>query len=81
MGLALMKSRSVDAAFKALKDGQADTMIILENDLYRRADAKLVDDAFDRAKNIIVLDHLINPTSSNADVTLPAATLGPTVRW
>ncbi len=69
-----MNGKSVDAAFKTLQNGQADTMIILENDLFRRADAKIVDDAFDRAKNVIVIDHLINPTSSKADITLPAAT-------
>ena len=56
------------------RDGKVDTVIILENDLYRRADAKIVDDALASAKNIIVIDHLINPTSSKADVTLPAAT-------
>ena len=74
MGLALMKSKNMQAAFKIILDGQADTMIILENDLFRRADAKIVDEALDHAKNIIVIDHLINPTSSKANVALPAAT-------
>jgi NADH-quinone oxidoreductase subunit G len=74
MGLTLMKGKNTSEAFKALKDGQADTLIILENDLYRRADAKIVDEALSLAKNIIVIDHLINSTSSKADVTLPAAT-------
>jgi NADH-quinone oxidoreductase subunit G len=74
MGLVLMNSRSVDAAFKTLKDSRADTLIILENDLYHRADANIVNQVLDHVKNIIVIDHLINPTSSKADVTLPAAT-------
>ncbi len=74
MGLALMNGKSIDAAFKTLQNGQADTMIILENDLYRRADEKIVDEALSHAKNVIVIDHLINPTSSKADITLPAAT-------
>jgi NADH-quinone oxidoreductase subunit G len=74
MGLALMKGKNLDEAFKSIRDGQADTMIILENDLFRRAEAKIVDEALGHAKNIIVLDSLVNPTSSKADVTLPAAT-------
>jgi NADH-quinone oxidoreductase subunit G len=74
MGLALMNGKNTGDAFKAIMNSQADTLIILENDLYRRADAKIVDDAFSQAKNIIVIDHLINPTSSKADMTLPAAT-------
>jgi NADH-quinone oxidoreductase subunit G len=69
-----MNGGSMDAAFKAVVDGQADTLIILENDLYRRADAKIIDEVLNHAKNIIVIDHLINPTSLTAEVTLPAAT-------
>jgi len=78
MGLGLMGARNIGAAFKALQDGQVDTIVILENDLYRRADAKIVGDALAHAQNIIVIDHLINPTSSKADVTLPAATFAET---
>lgn len=74
MGLALINGKNTGEAFKAIMNGQADTLIILENDLFRRADARIVADALDRAKNVIVIDHLINPTSSKADVTLPAAT-------
>jgi NADH-quinone oxidoreductase subunit G len=51
-----------------------DTIIILENDLYRRAEAKIVDAFLTRAKNVVVIDHLLNPTSSRADIALPAAT-------
>ncbi len=74
MGLGLMGGKNIGAAFNTLKDGRADTLIILENDLCRRADAKIVDEALSHAKNVIVIDHLINPTSSKADITLPAAT-------
>jgi len=74
MGLALMNGKNLDAAFKTIKNDQADTLIILENDLYRRADTKIVDEVMNHAQNIIVIDHLVNPTSSKADITLPAAT-------
>jgi NADH-quinone oxidoreductase subunit G len=39
LGLGLMGGGSLEAAFKAVQDGTADAVIILENDLYRRADA------------------------------------------
>ncbi|MDQ6733489.1 MAG: NADH-quinone oxidoreductase subunit NuoG, partial [Nitrospirota bacterium] len=37
VGAMLMGANPLSAAFQAVKDGNADTLIILENDLYRRA--------------------------------------------
>ena len=51
-----------------------DTLIILENDLYRRADSESVDRLFEKSRHIIVLDHLRNRTSIQADILFPAAT-------
>ncbi len=74
MGLGLMNGKSLDEAFKAVHDGKADTVIILENDLYRRADKKSVDEFLGKARSVIVLDHLVNPTSAKADLVFPAGT-------
>ena len=74
MGLSLMTDRSIEAAFKAVEDGTADTAIILENDLYRRAERSYVDTFFNTAKHTIVLDHLAHDTASNAEVVLPVGT-------
>ncbi len=74
MGLGLMGGKVLDEAFKAVQENRADTVIILENDLYRRADEKSVHDFLSKARHVIVLDHLINPTSAKAELTLPAAT-------
>ncbi len=80
IGAGLMGGKNLNEFFNvpahpAGKRGtKADTIIILENDLYRRDEAKIVDDLLDRAKNVIVIDHLINPTSSRADIALSAAT-------
>jgi NADH-quinone oxidoreductase subunit G len=73
LGLGLMGGGSLDAAFKAVQDGTADAVIILENDLYRRADAARVDAFLDAAKHVVVIDHLTTATTSKADVVLPAA--------
>jgi len=51
-----------------------DTLIILENDLYRRADAPPVDALLNTARHLIVIDHLVNGVTSKAEVVLPAAT-------
>jgi NADH-quinone oxidoreductase subunit G len=77
MGLGLMGGKSLEElfnSFSTLRGEAAETVIILENDLYRRASGQTVDDFLGRAKHVIVLDHLINPTSSKGEITLPAGT-------
>jgi NADH-quinone oxidoreductase subunit G len=81
MGLCLMGGKSIEELFETpstlrgegLGEG-AGTVIILENDLYRRADEKSVDDFLGQYKHLIVLDHLINPTSAKGEITFPAGT-------
>ena len=74
MGSALMGGRSLSNAFQAVQQGEADTVVILENDLYRRAPAAVVDALFEVTKQVIVIDHLSHATGSRANVVLPAAT-------
>jgi NADH-quinone oxidoreductase subunit G len=74
VGGALMGGSPLSAAFQAVKDGRADTVIILENDLYRRAPAFEVDAFLDNAEHVIVVDHLDNRTSGKAELVLPAGT-------
>ncbi|MBC9251020.1 NADH-quinone oxidoreductase subunit G [Pseudomonas alcaligenes] len=73
MGLALFGGESLDAALDALNAGQADAVVILENDLYRRADATKVDAALAAAKVVIVADHQQTATTAKAHLVLPAA--------
>jgi NADH-quinone oxidoreductase subunit G len=74
IGAALMGGSPLTAAFQAVKDRHADTVIILENDLYRRVPAAEVDAFLDAAAHVIVLDHLANPTVEKAELALPAGT-------
>jgi NADH-quinone oxidoreductase subunit G len=74
MGLGLMAGKNLNEGFKAVQDDKADTVIVLENDLYRRADRRSIDDFLSKANFVIVIDHLLNPTSSKADIVLPAGT-------
>ena len=78
LGLALLLDKeqggeSVDAALDALSSGQADAVIVLENDLYRRADAAKVDAALSAAQVVIVADHQRTATSERAHLLLPVA--------
>jgi NADH-quinone oxidoreductase subunit G len=73
VGLAMMGGHDLSAAFAAVEEGKADTIVILENDLYRRADAASVDAFLAAAKHVIVLDHLASATTAKAEVVLPAA--------
>jgi NADH-quinone oxidoreductase subunit G len=74
VGATLMGGSPLSAAFQAVKDGHADTVIILENDLYRRAPATEVDSFLKKAAHVIVLDHLANSTTEKAELVLPAGT-------
>ena len=78
MGLALLQGadlakQSLDAALQALTAGQADALVVLENDLYRHAQADKVDAALAAAKVVIVADHQHTPTAAKAHLLLPAA--------
>ncbi|MGH9452324.1 MAG: NADH-quinone oxidoreductase subunit NuoG [Terriglobia bacterium] len=73
-GLGLMGARPLAEAVETVKRGEAETVIILENDLYRRAPQSQIDDLLDTAKHVIVLDALMNPTVARAEAVLPAGT-------
>ena len=74
MGLAFIPGKPLDDAVSLWIDEKIDTLVILENDLYRRATKESVDHLFESCRQIIVLDHLENQTSLHADILLPAAT-------
>ena len=70
LGLALMDAPALDAALEA----QADTVIILENDLYQRLPAPVVDKFLARFQHVVALDHLETATTAKAELVLPVAT-------
>jgi NADH-quinone oxidoreductase subunit G len=74
MGLAFIPGKPLDDAVSLAVDEEIDTLVILENDLYRRAPKESVDQLFGRSRQIIVLDHLENQTTLHADILIPAAT-------
>ena len=71
LGLALMQGGSVQNALAAAE--MASGVIVLENDLYRRADRPSVDALFNSAATTIVLDNIQTETLTKADIALPCA--------
>ncbi|BBL74627.1 NADH-quinone oxidoreductase subunit NuoG [Methylomagnum ishizawai] len=78
LGLALMDGHSVEDAFAAARENDASSLIVLENDLYRRAPAALVDAALARFRQRIVIDHSRNATTARADLLLPSGSFAET---
>jgi NADH-quinone oxidoreductase subunit G len=73
LGLALLGGDSIEAAFRdaGLHTGG---VVVLENDLYRHADSRTVDEFLRGPSHVVVLDHLMTRTGAAADAVLPAAT-------
>jgi len=67
LGAALLGNNSVEEA------PEADTVIVLENDVRHWAVETAVSNTLDAAKQVIVLDYLENDTTAQADVVLPGA--------
>lgn len=73
VGLALLSKNALETSFDAVAEKKADVVVILENDLYRRASHKAVDRMLAEAKSVIVIDHQHTATSAKADLLLSAA--------
>jgi NADH-quinone oxidoreductase subunit G len=74
IGLGLLGGKSLDDIFQEAQQGDIETAIILENDLYRRAEKQRVDDFFEKVKNVVVIDSITTATTEMAKVVLPAGT-------
>ena len=77
MGMALLlegesADKSLEAALAAITADQESAVVVLENDLYRRAPKAQVDAALD-GHVLIVADHQATPTAAKADLILPVA--------
>ncbi|MCB0584919.1 MAG: NADH-quinone oxidoreductase subunit NuoG [Phaeodactylibacter sp.] len=67
-GLALLGGKPLEEAFNA----EADTVVLLENDLFRRAEEKKVQQFLDKPHQILILDHIHTSTADSASLVLPS---------
>ena len=78
LGVALLGGGPIERAFSAVHERSANTVIVMENNLYRRAPAEHVDEFLLGAEHIIVLDHMANDTMVKAELALPAGAFAET---
>ena len=74
LGSGLMGGRDISEAFCLVEEGRADTVIILENDLYLKEDAPMVEEFLNSCAHVIAIDHLSTRTTSSAEVVIPCGT-------
>lgn len=74
VGLAMMEPRPLREALDELRKSEADTLVILENDLYRRGSKPEIDELLGAARHIVAIDSLVNATTERAEAVLPAGT-------
>ena len=74
MGLGLLDGGTLDQAAQAIREGKADTLVVLESNLFRHIDEATVDAMLSGVKTIISLVHTIGKTSSRAHYLLPVGT-------
>jgi NADH-quinone oxidoreductase subunit G len=73
LGLAMIGGRPLEEAAEAMEREGAGTLVIVENDIFRRADSLWVDRLLNAAGHVVVMDYLENATTAEADVLLPVA--------
>ena len=73
-GLSLMEAHPLSGAFEAIRNESPNTLVVLENDLFRRASANKVTSLLNGVKHLIVLDQLGNATAEAAELVVPAGT-------
>lgn len=72
LGSSMLAKASLEDAFHETREEDR-TIIVMENDLYRRTSSKEVDEFFGGAR-IIAMDSIENATTAKAEVLLPSAT-------
>lgn len=73
LGLTMLGGRPLAQARERVRRERA-VVIILENDLYRRAAPAVIDGLLTDAERVVVIDGIATATSGRADMILPAAT-------
>ena len=73
IGLGLLGGQPLESMLAKLTEGEADAVVVMENDLYRHLPADVVDAALSRADQVVVLDHQATSTLAKASVILSAA--------
>ena len=74
LGDALIGGMDLNEVYEQVANGEADTLIVMENDLYTRMDADRAEFLFKKVEHVVVLDYLKNRTTDAAEILVPVAT-------
>jgi NADH-quinone oxidoreductase subunit G len=74
LGAALLGGGSLEQALARARQLGSPTLIVLENDLFRRVPRPLVTELLSSARRVVVIDSIAHATSDEADLLLPAGT-------
>ena len=74
LGLRMMGGQRLTQAIVAVARGEADAVVVLDNDLERRTNTLLVDDLLQRRPGLVALASLPDRVTERADVVLPTTT-------
>jgi NADH-quinone oxidoreductase subunit G len=64
---------SLNKLCERAKKGQIETLVVAENDLFRRAPRQQIQSLLDNVSNLVVLDCVDTPTFSQSNLALPSA--------
>jgi len=71
--LADVNAPTIEDLLGRASNNMIDTLVVLENDLYRRAPKRQIDTLLDGVKKLIVIDAVDSATASRCDLLLPSA--------
>ncbi len=77
LGQAMLTTRdapTIDTLAALAIAGKINTLIVLENDLYRRCHSSSIDNMLEHIDNVIVIDYVDTATTSASSLVLPSAT-------
>ncbi|HSQ79200.1 MAG TPA: NADH-quinone oxidoreductase subunit NuoG [Candidatus Bathyarchaeia archaeon] len=74
LGLAMLGAGSLQDGVDRVLRGEAESAIVLENDLYRRLPERTAEAFFDGAKSVVLFDHIAHRTAERAGTVIPVGT-------
>ncbi len=74
VGVTMLGGKDLESALGRLESGEADTVVILENDIFGRVKREIAQRLVRAARHIVSLDCLTNETTEAAELVLPTST-------
>ena len=74
LALGILADKSLDDALQTLENGKAESLVVLENNIFNRAAKEQVNSALGKCKNIISIDSNQNDLTAKANLVLAGGT-------